>query len=217
MFTLIKTLLFYTLAMNSWQAANYDALVRKLHHQTSPTTTLKDNIGKNSVVFISYSAINDPHSVYSNVLHDTASVPTWLLLMRLAADNGKTRDELSHRGMHLGIPCNVLHDKKILFHIKTVGFIKTDIIFRVKYDIENTKYGIVVSAERDMTFPSDEVEEFQMILWAFPHPTEKNLIIVVSQGYVKSSFPIIFLNGQIKWHIDNMMQNLGERLMMVTQ
>lgn len=205
----VKTLLFFTtINVNIWQNSLYGELVKKLTFPVYPNTIL-NKIDENSLTFVSYAAVNDPGEKYYYVMHDVASMPTWLFLMRY--DN-KIKDELWHRGVHFGTPCNVLRGNKLLLHIKTVGFIKTNIIFQIKYEVVNTKYGVIVSVEMDKNFPSADVAEFKMLLWAFPHPTIKNLVIVVSQGYIKTSYSIDMLDNHISWHIDNILQNFGDRL-----
>jgi len=211
---LVKTLLLLTtFNVSVWQNSLHDDLVKKLSYPSFPVTYLH-NLDENSLTFFSYAAVKDPGEKYYYVMHDVASVPTWLFIMR---HDNKLKDELWHRENHFGVPCNVLRGNKLLLHIKTVGFIKTDIIFRVRYEVENTKYGVIVYAEIDKSFPSSKVIEFKMLLWAFPHPAIKNLVIVVSQGYIKTSYSIDMLNNHIKWHIDNVLQNFGDRLMAVMQ
>lgn len=214
MLSLIKALLLLTsINVSAWQNSLHDQLVRKLSYPAFPTTIL-NKVDDSSLTFISYSAVTDPGDKYYYVMHDIMSIPTWLFLMR---HDNKIKDELWHRGVHLDTPCNVLRGNRLLLHIKTVGFVKTDIIFQVKYDVENTRYGVVVAAEMDKNFPSSKVVEFKMLLWAFPHPTIKNLVIVVSQGYIKTSYSIDMLDNHIKWHIDNVLQNFGDRLVAVTK
>ena len=205
---LVKAIvLLMSLDISAWQDSLYSKLI-KLSYPTFPNTTL-ENIDEHSVTFFSYSVVNDPGNKYYYVMHDAKSAPTWLFLMR---HDNKIKDELWHRGYHNGFPCNVLDGDSLLFHVKTVGFIKTDVLFRVKYKVEDTRYGVVVSAIMDKSFLSNKVIEFKMLIWAFPHPTIKNLVIVVSQGYTKISYPVSILNNNIKWHVDSVLQNFGDRL-----
>ena len=206
-------LLLTTINVGAWQNSLYGELVKRLSYPTFPTTIL-NNTDDHSVTFISFSAVKDSGEKYYYVMHDMTSVPTWLFLMR---HDNKIKDELWHRGMHLGTQCNVFNGNKLLLHLKTIGFIKTDIIFKIRTEIENTKYGVVISSVMDKSYPSDKVLEFRMLLWAFPHPTIKNLVIVVSQGYIKTSYSIDMLDNHIKWHIDNVLQNFGDRLVAVTK
>jgi hypothetical protein len=207
--TLIKAITLITsLNIGWWQSSLYKQLTSKLTQPTFPYTTLTTTSDK-SATFISYAAVKDPGDKYYFVIHDTVSMPTWLFLIRY---NHKINDELWHRGFHNGVPCNIVRGDKLLFHLKTAGFIKTDIIFQIKYEIQNTKNGVVLYAIMDKSFPSDDVQEFNMIIWAFPHPIIKNLVIIVSQGYVKTSYDINMLDSHIKWHIDSILQNFGDRL-----
>ena len=214
MLSLFKALVFLTaLDVSAWQNTLYSQLVARVTNPSFPQTFLQP-IDDSSLNFISYSGAADPGAKYYYVLHDVNSAPTWLFLIR---HDNKIKDELWHRGTHFNVPCNVMRNDKLLLHIKTVGFIKTDIVFQVKYEVQNTKYGVVLSAVMDHSFPSSKVLDFKLLLWVFPHPTLKNLVIIVSQGYIKTSYSIDMLDNQIKWHIDNIMQNVGDRLIAVTK
>lgn len=208
--SLIKAIvLFSALNTNVWQNSYYNKLISFLIQPTFPQTSLSLNTTENSASFISYAAVADPGNKYYYVMHDTASMPTWLFLIRYA---NKTNDELWHRGLHFNTPCNVVQGNKILLHLKTVGFIKTELLFKIMYDVQNTKYGVVLRAEMDHSYYNDKIKDFNLFLWAFPHPTVKNLVIVVAQGYVKTDFDITMLDNHIKWHIDSVLQNFGDRL-----
>lgn len=208
--SLIKTIVLITsLNVGTWQSSFYGELVKTLTRPSFPHTTLTLNTNANSASFISYAAAKDPGNKYYYVMHDVPSMPTWLFLIRYA---NKLNDELWHRGRHFDTPCNVVQGNQLLLHLKTVGFIKTDIIFKIKYEVQNTKNGVVLYVNMDKSYASDKVKEFSMILWAFPHPTIKNLVIIVAQGYVKTDFDIDMLDNHIKWHIDSVLQNFGDRL-----
>lgn len=212
---IIKTIvLFTTLNISLWQNSYYSGLITKLTQPSFPHTTIVLNSNENSAEFTSYSAVSDPSNKYYYVLHDITSMPTWLFLIRY---NNKINDELWHRGEHFNTPCNVVQGNQLLLHLKTVGFIKTDIIFKIQYEVQNTKYGVAVIVNMDKSYASDKVKEFRMILWAFPHPTIKNLVIIVSQGYLKTDVDINMIDNHIKWHIDSVLQNFGDRLMAVTK
>jgi hypothetical protein len=214
MLSIFKALLILTtINVSAWQNSLYDELTKRLSYQAFPTTILS-KVDDHSVTFLSFAAVKDPGDKYYYVMHDTTALPTWLFLMR---HDHRIKDELWHRGVHLGVPCNVMRDEKLLFHLKTVGFIKTNILFQVKYFVQNTKYGVVLSAEMDKDFPSEDVLQFRMFLWTFPHPTIKNLVIVVSQGYIRTDMSIDMLNNHIKWHVDNVLQNFGDRLTAVAK
>jgi len=213
--SLIKTIVLITsLNVNWWQNSYYNELVKTLTQPSFPRTTLSLNTNENSASFVSYAAVKDPGEKYYYVLHDVVSMPTWLFLIRYG---NKINDELWHRGTHFNTPCNVVQNDKILLHLKTVGFIKTDVIFKIKYEIQNTKYGVVLYASMDKSYTSDKVKDFSMVLWAFPHPTIKNLVIIMSQGYVKTDFDIDMLDNHIKWHIDSVLLNFGDRLIAVNK
>ena len=207
----INTLLFFALTINSWQAANYNELVKRLSSPSFPSTTL-NSVDDNSITYMSYAAVDDPGAKYSLVMHDSASVPSWLFIMRY---KNEIKDELWHRGIHFDQPCNTWQGDNILLHINTVGLFKVDIIFKLKYKIIDTKNGIVIIANMDKTAKSENVQDFNMLIWAFPHPTVKNLVIIVTQGYIRTALPIAIFKNNIKWHIDNMLQNFGDRVITV--
>lgn len=209
---LIKAIALITsLNIGVWQNSFYSELVNRVSYPSFPETSLS-KVDAHSLIFTSFSAAYDPGDKYYFIMHDIATIPTWLFLMR---HNHQIKDELWHRGIHYDTPCNVMRGDKLLFHLKTVGFIKANILFQVKYTVQNTKYGVLLSAEMDKSFPSEDVIEFQMFLWVFPHPTIKNLVIIVSQGYIKTTYDIDMLDNHIKWHVDNVLQNLGDRLIAV--
>lgn len=211
--SLVKSIILITaLNIGGWQNSYYSELAKTLTHPSFPHTTLTLNTSTNSASFVSYAAVSDPGNKYYYVMHDVSSMPTWLFLIRYA---NKLNDELWHRGIHFNTPCNVVQGNQILLHLKTVGFIKTDVIFKVQYEIQNTKYGVVLYVNMDKSYASDKVKEFSMVLWAFPHPTVKNLVIIIAQGYVKTDFDIEMLDNHIKWHIDSVLQNFGDRLLAV--
>lgn len=213
--SLIKTIVIIsTLNFSWWQNSYYHELIKKLTSPTFPQTTLITNSNENSARFVSYAAVLDPGNKYYYVMHDVPSMPTWLFLIRYA---NKMNDELWHRGTHFNTPCNIVRDNQLLLHLKTVGFIKTDVIFKINYEVQNTKYGVVLYANMDKSYVSSQVKDFNMVLWAFPHPTVKNLVIVISQGYIKTDVDITMLDNHIKWHIDSVLQNFGDRLLAVTK
>lgn len=205
----LKTLMIFALTINAWQTANYAELVKRLPSPTPPITTLNSD-DNNVLTYISYTAVRDPNNRYSSVMHDSESMPSWLFLMHY---KDRLENELWHRGEHFGFPCNVWQGNNILLHVNTIGLIRADIIFRLKYKVFETKNGTVVIVEMDKDSQSQNVQDFKMFLWAFPHPTTKNLTIVVAQGYIKTILPVELFKNNIKWHIDNMLQNFGERLL----
>ncbi len=200
---------FLTLNINSWQDSVYQDLVSKISSPVYPQTQLIKHDDK-SMTFISYAAFSDPGNKHSFVLNEKDTIPTWLFIMR---HDGKKKDELWHRGTHFNTPCNVFIGSQVLLHMKTVGFIKTNIIFKLFYHLQKVKYGSAVIFEMDKAYNSEEVNEFKMLIWAFPHPTVKGLVIVVTQGYIKSPYSVDLIDNQVKWHIDSALENFGERLM----
>jgi hypothetical protein len=200
-----------SLNINTWQKSLYDNFIKTINTPIFPITTISE-VDNSALTFFSYSAAFDPGKKYYYVLHDPQSMPSWLFLMKY---KGQVKNELWHRDIHSGIPCNVIRNNKILLHLQTIGFIKVNIIFQVNYEIINTKYGVVLSVVMDKTYKSNDVEEFRMFLWVFPHPTIKNLVIIAVQGYTKSNYSVDIINSSIKWHVDNILQNVGERLITV--
>lgn len=188
-------------------SADYKQLVNQFNSPAYPKTIIS-RLNNNSISFTSIAAASDPSNKYRFVLHDANTIPTWLFLMRT---NGKIKDELWHRGIHNGNNCNVVNNNKMLLHLKTIGFFKTDIIFRVNYFVSDIKNGTIATINLDKSYLSEEVSEFRAIFWVFPHPTIKGLVIIVCEGYIKTPATISMLENNIKWHIDSALFNLGER------
>lgn len=209
---LFKLLYFFlSVNINSWQEYVYNDLIKKVSSPTFPQTILIKHTAK-SLSFASYAAFHDPKNKYASVISEKDAIPTWLFIMRY---NGQKKDELSHRGSHFDTPCNVFVGNQILIHIKTAGFFSANIIFKVFYHFYKARYGVVSTFEMDKAYNNAQVDEFKMLIWAFPHPKIKDLVIVVTQGYIKSPYSVELIDNNIKWHVDSALENFGERLMVV--
>lgn len=191
-----------------WQTLLYSEVLQRVNSPLYPQTIVT-KADDRAVRFFSYSAFYDNKGKYDYVLRDVMSLPTWFFLMRY---KGEIKDELWHRGMHDGVACNVFDNDGYLFHIKTIGFFNIDIIFRILYKIKDSSYGTVVQVDMDKSYKSLKVNEFNMLIWTFPHPIIKNLAVIVISGYIATPFSIDPLYNHIKWHIDSFLQNFGERV-----
>lgn len=164
----------------------------------------------NKAAFMSYSAFNDPADKSVAVINDAATIPNWFLNMRY---KGGIENMLGHRGIHNGLPCNILRGNKILLHIKTAGVFSFDIFFQVSVKIENTAYGSMVVLDFDPAYKETSVKAFHLVFWVFRHPTQKSLDIAVVRGYIMvSGYDVGMFGNKIKWSLDNILQNMAEKV-----
>ncbi len=193
--------------IHAWQNTLYSYLISSIKEPISAITKIS-NVDTNTTELFSYAAFDDSNDKYYYVIHDIDKVPTWLFVMNY---KNKIYDELWHHDLHDNIVCNTINDENILFHLKTIGIIKTDILMKAHYKIENTKYGVITKINIDNTYASS-IKDLELIIWIFPHPIIKHLAIIVVQGYIKTQYPIRFFTNSIQWHINTAMENFGKRL-----
>lgn len=193
------------------QTSNYNTIINNITGATYPNTSF-NIINKHTLEYTSYAAYYDVGNKYKFVMNDIHTMPTWMLVMNI----GKSKkNELWHREIHNNmIPCNIFVKNNILLHVKTFGIFKIDILFRVVYNVFDVKNGVIMASTIDSTFNGD-IKEFDTMIWVFPHPTIKDLVVVITQGHINSQYPISLFSGYIKWHIDTILENLGNRLIEV--
>ena len=199
-------------SLTHWQQAMY-GLVNRIDGPTFPQTVLTVD-DDDRLIFTAYAAFIDTEHKYKSVIYNQTDIPNWALVMRV---NGKRINEMSHRGTHNGVPCNVFSNDRILFHILTAGSPEIEIMVRVWNTIIETKYDVVSYLTIDKVYDPpgiDRVSDLEVLIWAFPHPKIKNLIVVIAQGYMKSIFPLTNskIQNSVRWHINSVMENFGEKL-----
>lgn len=188
-------------------------LVSKITTPTYPVTSIQ-KVDSHRLNFTTYAAFYDPDNKYRYFMHDVVPIPTWLLIMR--DSHGHKWDEMWHRGTHEGHNCNVYDNGNFLFHIKTVGFFAQDVFVKVFYSVIDLTQGSLAVMTIDKGYvPSgkNKVTDFQVVVWAFPHPKIPKLTVVYVKATIESPFPINMIKENLKWHLDSMVENFGERFL----
>lgn len=195
-----------------WQQSVYP-LVNSIASPLYPITEIATE-DDDTLHFKSYAAFKDPNNKYKAVIHNQIDIPNWALIMRI---DGKRVNELSHRGIHNKVPCNVFGDDGFMFHILTNSFPYLEIMTRVWNVVSDVDNGVISYFEIDKNYDPpgiDRVSDIKIIVWVLPHPKYKDLVVVIAQGYIRSIFPLNNkkIQESLRWHINSVMENFAEKL-----
>lgn len=172
--------------------------------------TYKDN---KHLTYLSYAIFPDKENKYKEVVKNVPAFSKWLFVMRYKA---KKFNELSHRGIHNNVVCNVFYDNELLLHIKTVASVfDMDVFARIFVAIKDYgDNGIVFDGQLDKNYEQeglDKIKDFRLIFWALPY---NGKVLVIMSADITSYWDIKGGHSEayIKWQIENAMLNFGEQL-----
>lgn len=170
-------------------------------------------IDRYTISFNGNAVFQDPGNKYKFVLYDKETIPTWLFVVR--KEDKKVNIAWKHE-RHSNEICNVFNGNKILIHLLTIGIIKSDLLFSAYYKVDSDNNDKITSLVYiDKSYKSRDIDDLYFIITIIPYKYIDKAVYLEVKGYIKSKYMIGLIPGTIKWYMDNILQNLGERFMAV--
>jgi hypothetical protein len=169
-----------------------------------------------TIAFDNVKVLNDPAGKYKFIFNDKKTITTWLFLVK---DGGRIFNEAWKKEQHNKYICNVFNnDDTSLIHLQTSGFIKLEFIFKILYKvIDDGNDHIQIIITLDDTYYSTSIDKLYLSIEVFPYDIKKHLVYLRINGYIRTKPMIGLFPQKIKWYIDNIMQNIGDRLIVVSK